>query len=669
MGLKISKKISSSYEKKPFKVNFCPKSLFRGIKGSFEQGKEDTFNPAWNYVLLFIAFVVMFGFLFVQLSSLQIAQGKEMLQKSKNNQIRIRKDTAFRGVIMDINGKLLAKNVPSMNVYLSVEKYLDKKGYVDTEALEKSANTLGGIIGDLWQDKLIDQDEQYSSISEKIYSIYDKDPYFTEILVARNVDNEMAIKIKASANELPGVYVDSGSKREYTGGDAFAHILGYTGNVTAEDLKNLKYVDSTDVVGRTGLEKKYDERLIGDDGQIAWEVDSMGRMVEDEGYTLKKPVSGENLRLTVDADLQEKSYEVLQESVKQYGAVGGAVVIEDVNTGGLLTLTSYPSYNNNLFVGGISQKNFNEILNNPGNPLLDRAIAAQMPPGSTFKPLVAAAGLDAGVITKNTVYVSRRGYTFTGGSPFQEYHNNSYGRLNLIDAISVSSNIYFCELIRNWNMDALVPYLEKFGIGKLSGVDIPGEAAGRLPSPANKIKLSKYSPWLEPVWYPEGDSCNSVVGQGITLVTPIQMANWTAAIANGGKLNTPHLAHSFESEDGQKVSSEFSPLGEGILSSDSLKTVREGMWSAVNGPRATIRGVAGIPDVSVGAKTGTAEFGKLNKKGMYEHTHAWVTTFFPTENPKYVLTIFLEDGGQSYNAVKSAREIIVWMKENGRLDF
>ncbi len=667
MNLKISKKVAADCRKKPLKLDFSVKSVIQDVKGVLNDGSQDKFNPAWNYVLLFVVFVAMFGFLFYQLSTLQVTQGKEMLGKSKNNQIRIRKDTAFRGVIMDRNGKILAQNAPSMNLYLSVEKYLDKRGYVDTESLERATNTLGGIIGDLWQDKLVDQDEQFSSISEKIYSTYDKDPYFTEILIARNIDNEMAIKIKASSNELPGVYVDSGSKREYIGGEAFTHILGYTGSVTAEDLKNLDYVDSTDIVGRTGLEKTYDARLIGEDGQIAWEVDAMGRMVEDEGYTLKEPVAGENLYLTIDADLQSKAYKVLEKSVSDYGAVGGAVVIEDVNTGGLLALTSYPSYDNNLFVGGISQKDFNKILDNPGNPLLDRAIAAQMPPGSAFKPVVAASALDAGAITKNTTYVSRRGYTFTGGSPFQEYQNNAYGRLNLIDAISVSSNIYFCELIRNWDMNELVPYLEKFGIGKVTEIDIPGEASGRLPSPANKKELSKYSPWLEPVWYPEGDSCNSVIGQGITLVTPIQMANWTAAIANGGRLNTPHLAGVFENEKKERNSPEFEPLGESILSSDALKVVREGMWSAVNGPRATIGGMAGIPGVSVGAKTGTAEFGKLNKKGEYEHTHAWVTTFFPTESPKYVLTIFLEDGGQSYNAVKSAREIILWMKASKKL--
>ena len=151
------------------------------------------------------------------------------------------------------------------------------------------------------------------------------------------------------------------------------------------------------------------------------------------------------------------------------------------------------------------------------------------------------------------------------------------------------------------------------------------------------------------------------------MVTPIQMANWTSAIANRGTLNTPHLAKTFENEKKEREDIQFSPLKKEILSEKSLSTVLEGMWNAVNGPRATIRGLAGISGLTVAAKTGTAEFGQLNKKGEYEHTHAWVTTVFPYDNPKYVLTIFLEDGGQSYNAVKVAKEMITWMKDNGKL--
>jgi penicillin-binding protein 2 len=293
--------------------------------------------------------------------------------------------------------------------------------------------------------------------------------------------------------------------------------------------------------------------------------------------------------------------------------------------------------------------------------LLNRAIAAQMPPGSTFKTLVAIAGLDSGAITRNTVYVSRRGYTFSSGAPFQDYRNSAYGALNLIDAISVSSNIYFCELIRNWDMNELVPYLEAFGIGSYTGIDIPGEAPGRLPSPENKIALANTTnPWLDAVWYPEGDSCNSVIGQGITLATPLQMVNWTSAIANEGTLNTPHVGDYFLDEDGERETLEYDPIRTEVASKEAIRTVKEGMWSAVNGPRATIRTLSGL-SVEVAAKTGTAEFGALSKDGTYENTHAWTTSFFPYDKPKYAMTIFLEDGGESINAVRVARQMVEWM--------
>ena len=240
----------------------------------------------------------------------------------------------------------------------------------------------------------------------------------------------------------------------------------------------------------------------------------------------------------------------------------------------------------------------------------------------------------------------------------------AYGSLNLIEAISVSSNIYFCELIRNWDINKLVPYMEKFGIGSYTGIDLPGEAPGRLPSPANKIALANTtSPWLEPVWYPEGDSCNVVIGQGIALVTPLQMTNWNSALANEGTLHTPYIAEYFLNEKMNREVIKHQSIYTNIASKEAIKTVKEGMWNAVNGPRGTIGNLAGLK-TKVAAKTGTAEFGALNKDGSYEHTHAWVTGFFPYDDPQYTFTIFLEDGGESYNAARLARYLIEWMGEN-----
>ncbi len=664
MNLRISKRLQQDRDCRRKRLSIKRSSpningVAKDIKKTLLEPTLESGDMRWNYVLVFLLFLFLFGVLVFNLSSLQIVQGEEMLAKSENNQIRIRTIPAYRGVIFDRNGKQLAINEAAMNVYLAMEHYLDQEGLINTELVEKTSNTLGGILGDNWENTTQEGNEQFNTISEKVYSVHSQSSYFSEILIARDIDDETAIKIKAMSEELLGVYIDNGSKRFYPENEVLSHVLGYTGTVSVEDLSELDYVSSTDVIGRTGLEREYDKDLLGQAGEIAWEVDALGRTISEEGYVIKEPVPGKNLYLTIDLEVQKQLYEVIKEGVKEYDAQGGAGIIQNPQTGEIVAIVSYPSYDNNLFVGGISSSEYSKLINDPRNPLLNRAIAAQVPPGSTFKTLVAIAALDAGAITKDTVYVSRRGYTFSSGAPFQDYRNMAYGPLNLIDAISVSSNIYFCELIRNWDMNELVPYLEAFGIGRYTGIDIPGEAPGRVPSPENKIALANTtSPWLDPVWYPEGDSCNSVIGQGITLVTPLQMVNWTSGIANEGTLHTPRVGDYFLNEDGERETVGSDPRE--VPFGDSIKIVKEGMWSAVNGPRATIRTLSGMA-VEVAAKTGTAEFGALNKDGTYENTHAWTTSFFPYDDPKYTMTIFLEDGGESINAVRVSRQMIEWM--------
>ncbi len=666
MNLKISRNLKKGREIKRdpswgLDVEYMTKNVARSLLRPTDSG----FDLRWNYILVLLLFFFCFSLVIVELTSLQIVNGEEMYLKSENNQVRVKKLPAYRGVILDRNGKQLAINESSMNVYLAVEHYLDPEGLIDADLVEKSNTLLMDILGDEWAKKKDEEGGVYSSISEKIYSVYKESLYFSEVLIASDIDDQTAIKIKSRSEDLVGVYIDNGNKRFYPERDILSQILGYTGIAFAEDVENLDYIQPTDVIGRTGLEREYDKDLLGEHGEIAWEVDAYGKTISKEGYIIKEAVPGKNLYLTIDLDLQKELYEIMKESVAEYKAQGGAIVIQNPNNGEILAIVSYPSYDNNLFVGGISLDQYNGLLSNKGNPLLNRAIAAQMPPGSTFKTIVAVAGLDSGAITKNTIYVSRQGYTFSSGSPFQDYRNSAYGALNLIDAISVSSNIYFCELIRNWDMNKLVPYLEKFGIGSYTGIDIPGEAPGRLPSPANKIALANTtSPWLDPVWYPEGDSCNSVIGQGITLVTPLQMVNWVSAIANEGTLYTPYIGDYFLNEAKEKESIQHEPIHTSVASQNALRTVKEGMWSAVNGPRGTIKTLSGLK-VKVAAKTGTAEFGKLNKDGVYENTHAWVTGFFPYEDPQYSFSVFLEDGGESLNAVKVARKIIDWMVQSG----
>jgi len=617
----------------------------------------------WNFIYAFLLFSLIFGVLIFNIARLQIIEGEEMLDRSLKNKVRIASQGAYRGVIFDSNGQKLVENIPSSDVYISLEKFF-KDGALDNEELARILDTLGGMLGANWKSAEPDG-TVYGSLSERVFSIYNEGPYVNKILLAKDLDNDTVIKIKSMGEELKGISIDDGSKRSYIYKDIYSHILGYTGEVSQKDLDKYTFLSSGDIVGKAGLERYYEEKLHGIDGRTAIEVDAFGRSVSEEPYILSEPVSGYSLYLTINTDVQRKFYELIENSVLKVSAAGGAGVIQDVQTGEILSIVSYPSYDNNLFVNGISQTDYQTLVSNKRNPLLDRTIAAQLPPGSTFKTVVAAAGLEDGVITKNTTYVSRSGYTFSNGATFQEFRNRAYGTLNVTSALMVSSNIFFCEMIRDWDMNELVPYLEAFGIGEYTGIDIPGEMRGRVPSPKNKIELAKTtSPWLEPIWYPEGDSCNSVIGQGITLVTPIQMSNWIAAIANGGRLNTPHVGKKFVDENGFEYLIEYIPKNENVVSTDTLNIVKRGMWEAVNGSRGIAQSLSAT-GTTVAAKTGTAEFGTVNSKGIYEDTHAWVTGFFPYENPKYSFSLLLEDGGTSSNATAVMKEMISWMVING----
>ncbi len=633
------------------------------ISKAIVEGERGLNISGWNFIYAFLLFSLIFGILIFNIAKLQIIQGEEMLERSIENKVRITSVEAYRGVIFDSNGQKLVENIPSSDVYISLEKFYQKDG-LDNNEVSDVLNTLGGILGGNWRSKE-QNGTTYNTLSERVFTIYKENPYLNKILLAKDVDNDTLIKIKSMGEDLKGISIVDGSKRNYVYKDIYSHILGYTGEVSGKDLEKFTTLSSGDTVGKSGIERYYEEKLHGVDGQVAEEVDAFGRSISDIPYTLREPVSGYSLYLTVNTDVQNQFYELVRDAVNKVSAAGGAGVIQDATTGEILAIVSYPSYDNNLFVNGISQSDYTSLISDKRNPLLDRSIAAQIPPGSTFKTVVAAAGLEEGIITKNTTYVSRSGYTFSNGAPFQEFRNHAYGTLNVTSALMVSSNIFFCEMIRDWSMNEIVPYLESFGVGKYTGIDIPGEMSGRLPSPENKIKLAQTtSPWLEPIWYPEGDSCNSVIGQGITLVTPIQMSNWVAAIANGGTLNTPHVGKKFVDENGFEYEINYTPLKEGVASTNTLDIVKRGMWEAVNGSRGIAKSLSST-GTTVAAKTGTAEFGKVNSKGIYEDTHAWVTGFFPYDRPKYSFSLLLEDGGTSTNATAVMSKMISWMVKNG----
>lgn len=663
--LNFEKKLNKKKLKKPDVVN----PEIRPLKGKDlvmqmlkREGSERI--SAWNFLYILILFFLFFLGLFFALARLQIVQGDEMAQRSQENSIRITSMSAYRGIIFDRDGNKVVENVSAVNVYLNIDVFLDDEMEVDEAKLKSSTILLEDILGNEWKsvegDKIV-----YNSIYEKVVSIYDMDPYFSNILIAEDIDNDTAINIKSKSEELEGVVLEDESKRNYLYPYQFAHLLGYVGQASVADLEEYNYISSNDTVGKSGLEKHYDELLAGENGEKATEVDALGHSITGSSYTISSQVSGKSLYISIDLEVQNKMYKMVEEAVSQNGATGASLIIEDINNGEILSMISYPGYDSNDFIGGISQEGYNDLLDDLSTPLLNRSIGAQVPPGSTFKTLVAAAALDSEAITPSTVYVSRRGYTFSNGAVFQEFQNSAYGALNLIQAIARSSNIYFCEVIRNWDIDALVPYLQAFGIGEYTQIDIPGETSGRLPSPENKEYLAEHgATWLDPIWYPEGDGCNTVVGQGITLVTPIQMVNWIATIANGGTLYTPHIVTKSIDENGEEHELEYELLNEDFISGEALETVREGMWSVVHSSLGSAKILSSLGE-EIAIKTGTAEFGTLNKDGEYEHTHAWITGFYPYDDPKYAFVVFFEDGGLSFDSLPHVKNILSWLINSG----
>lgn len=640
--------------------------------------KEKIGTSSWNYTYLFVVMVLLFLWLAVTLVGLQIVEGGEYSKTSAANSVVLSYKYPNRGIILDRKGEVLAENVPANNLVIMLDDLYDE-GEIDRERLGKVAGEIEKVVGESWRtesrSELLPNGSLADWIIKEVDQAWEDDKVILgELLIIEDLDNNSTIKLKAISSTFPEISVREGNKRSYPAGLQFTHLLGYTSIVTAEDLDQLKYLGYEefvarngykDTVGRLGLEKVYDKELIGKRGLVAVEIDGYGNIVTDTNHELEPVRSGRNLQLSIDADAQRKMYEVLEAGVAEYGATGAAGIVQDVETGEIIVLASYPSYDNNLFIGGISHAEYGKLLDDSRLPLLDRPIAAQFPPGSTFKTIIAAAALDAKEVNLNTIYVSRAGYTFSNGAPFQEYRNNSYGSLNIVDAIARSSNIYFCEVIRNWDINELVKYYENFGIGTKTGVDLYGELPGRLPSPANKKQLANTPgiTWLDEIWYPEGDGCNTVIGQGITLVTPLQMSNWIATIANGGTVNTPHVGLKLIDSNGTEELISYKPVREGFISESALSTTRHAMREAVAGPKRSI-GALTDAKIPVAAKTGTAEFGRLNEKGQYEHAHAWVTGFFPYDDPKYSFVILLEDGGESFYAAQLAREYIDWMVEN-----
>ncbi len=580
--------------------------------------------------LFFLIIIVFLILVLLKSFWLQIIAGDRFFALAENNRIKTQYFKAHRGIIYDRNGKALVNNLFGFSISI-IPSELPKDEVEKNKILER----ISSII-QIPRQEILDKIKVAES------------RYFQPILIRTGIPYDQAILLKI--DNLSGVRLDIDSWRLYLGGESFSHLLGYIGKISPEEYESLKleYL-LDDNIGKTGLEKQYEKYLRGIHGQKKIEVDALGR--EKKIISQKEPVSGDSLILSLDAELQEKVYSIMKEKIPQGK---GSVIISDPRDGSILALVDYPSYDNNLFTGGINISEYNKLLNDQRKPLFTRSILGEYPSGSTIKPVIAAAALQEGLVSKNTT-VNSLGGIYVGQWFFPDWKSVGHGITNITKAIAWSVNTYFYYVgggygnFKGLGLNGLVKYFKMFGLNEPTGIDLPGERSGFIPTAEWKKEKTGED------WY-IGDTYHLSIGQGDLLVTPIQVNNYTSAIANDGKLYVPHLAKGIIHPNG--IKEDFSPklIRNIAVDLENFKIVKEGMRETVS--YGSARSLNSLP-VKVAGKTGTAQWRKDKPN------HAWFTGFAPYDNPNFVITVLVEEGGEGSSiAVPIAKEIISWWFTN-----
>lgn len=580
------------------------------------------------YLLLMVLIIFV---LFVRLFSLQIIKGNYYRQLAEGNRIRLEYLAPSRGIIFDQRAIPLVENESSFSLVVNPQ--------------DLHAEDEGKAIS-LLSPYLTEEAMGY------VKSAFKKEGYATQV-IKEGLSYEEALKLMIDLNNFSGFKVETGSKRHYSFDSVFSHLLGYTSKINQDEKESFLKQGYllTEQVGRSGLEKIYQPQLRGIMGKRKIEVDSLSR--EQKVIAQEDPLSGENIFLNIDSALQEQIVQILAKRIPKMAA---AVIALDPNNGKVRALVSWPLFDHNAFARGISNQDYQMIINNSLKPLFNRAASGEYPSGSTIKLIVGSAGLQEKLVSKNSQVLSNGGVKYDKWF-FPDWKAGGHGYTNIIKAIAESVNTYFFYLALEefdghygLGLNKMLAYFRAFGLGSLSGIDLDNEAAGFIPSREWKEKFKGE------IWYP-GDTLNLAIGQGDILVTPLQVANYTAVVANGGALYQPQLVDKIVDPSSNQVQQFFSKvINNKIVDKENLEIIKEGMRAAVVSGSA--RSVAEL-SIPLAGKTGTAQSG-LNQK-----THSWFTSFGPFDSPKLVLTVLVEHGGESTEtAVPIAKEIWQWYATN-----
>jgi len=576
-------------------------------------------------IILMVFFVIIALIFISKTYYLQIANGKKLYMAAENNKGSANLIIPERGIIYDSNMKKLVSNSPAYDLICD-KRFFSYSSSKNESELKIISEFLGKDLNDI--SKQIEESKS------------------SEVVISENIGHEDLLVLETKMNDLDGCQLQQNTIRNYQYGPIFSQVLGYIGRINQDEYLESENYAISDTIGKTGLEKYYETYLRGIPGEAKTIKSATGTKKSNE--VISESVAGYNLVLNIDGDLQEATYNALESSIKNLGAKKGVAIAMNPKTGAILALVSYPSYDDNLFSGGISVEDYTLIQNDETEPLFNRAIAGQYPTGSTIKPFEAIAALqentispdkeinDIGYIEVPSQYDSSIIYRYEGVTP--------HGWVDMRKAIAVSSNIYFYTVGGGYKDQIglgsakIKKWLELFGWGTKTGIDLPGEVPGLVPSQEYKKQLTGQS-WTT------GDTYNLSIGQSYLKVTPIQVAMAYSAIANGGTLYKPQIVNRVMDSTGNIIKTFDSEITRNnFFNTENLKIVQEGMYDCVHQSYGSAILLNDISGVEIAAKTGTAETGRD------EFYNTWVASYAPFDDPEIVFVTTIE----GVNGLRSA---------------
>ena len=601
--------------------------LWVGVNQSKREARFDFKMSPWRLATIYFLLSALFLILIARAFDLQIIQGKVFLGKAKENHVRIQVEHAPRGVIYDRNGKVLAQNKPGFRLFL------------DRRSLQQSG--VSSVIGELSSVLGIDAEQ----INQKVQNS-DSD----QVTIHSDLGADKALVIEAKKEQLPGVILEVNPIRFYPYGEIASHILGYSREADKKDLEKKIEVPYAlgDKVGKAGVEQTFEQVLRGENGYKLLNISALGEN-KGEIYTSKSE-PGDEVTLSIDIQLQEFAHKALQKRMKSVGAKGASVVVLDASTGEILALVSLPTYDNNIFSKELNENEYKRLVSNPDKLLINRALGAAYPPGSTFKMVTATAGLESGAIKPETK-IEDPGFIKLGDQVFNNWlwldKRRKEGAINVVRAIARSTDTFFYRLGQMIGEKIIQKYALGFGLGSKTGIELPAETAGLVPSEEWKLATKGE------VWFP-GETLNISIGQGDLLVSPLQLTKVTAAFANGGKLITPTILKT-DKPNIEKIK---------FLKKETIETVRKGLYQDTVGD-GNVGWLFGDFKIKTAGKTGTSEAGD-------KRPHAWYTAYAPhlpagKAGPKaeIVATVMIEHAGHgSEEAAPVVKEIFKWWFAN-----